>query len=226
MPTQLPTLSIETQWTNKLKDLLKVSSLAVKSSVSRQSAYFELDNLDDPSNKHASSCGSWSSLNNDVCADRCISLQPYFRPIDSTINLGCRCCQWLLWFHSYMQWYQKYYYFNSIHDRPTIIKSLLRVECGGSTWVANYCDSFSGNKLPSLCLNCLDPCSANARCLDNTYGALYTVAPCVSKKCDTTFQMSPIIRILSIQFSDIQSAPTINRVSTSALKYSIRIVTT
>ena len=93
MPTQLPTLSIETQWTNKLKDLLKVSSLAVKSSVSRQSAYFELDNLDDPSNKHASSCGSWSSLNNDVCADRCISLQPYFRPIDSTINLGCRCCQ-------------------------------------------------------------------------------------------------------------------------------------
>eukprot|EP01034_Spumella_vulgaris_P023059 gene23059-29251_t len=108
---------------------------------------------------------------------------------------------------------------DSLTDTPSI-----RV-CQNAS-AAKYC-SASIASLPSLCVDCADPCSKIAHCSvghNSTVHSPFAISPCVSRGCNTSTEFpSSAIRILTVGFKETEAAPVFKSITTTSTKTSIAV---
>ena len=92
--------------------------------------------------------------------------------------------------------------------------------CGAHSWVVRRCSSLH---VPSVCVDCADPCDASAHCNN---AQPYTVAPCVTPVCTETSSLASAIRQLVVLYEDHVPAPIVLSRSTQSTQTSLVVSTT
>eukprot|EP01038_Epipyxis_sp_PR26KG_P012970 gene12970-17391_t len=80
----------------------------------------------------------------------------------------------------------------------------ISMECSNHKWLGRFCH---GQQVPSLCVDCIDPCSVKALCLQNTS---HFVEPCRTSSCEALgITTASAIQLFSFDFKSPETAPDI-----------------
>lgn len=178
------------------------------------------------------SCSDWSAIMSDVSqyTDRSLTLQMIssFESTDLPRTAEPEDVE------SYLQ-------FRVTCSDPNVAKDVVTAlsspeagdfDCGGSRWVVKLCPGVSRRQLPSLCVDCDDPCEKTSLCHDlDSSGqptARHVISPCSPLSCvPTEDAYAPVsMSILSVTFAPLQPAPAILSMVTSSTKSAITIEAT
>eukprot|EP01034_Spumella_vulgaris_P045353 gene45353-56490_t len=187
------------QWSEKFADLQQDLQKSISADVAHQAMYSELDVVGSTPYSLAGGCSSWSSvLSGDLEPSsylyKASSLQmTVLSSLDTVPEI--RVCDDSSAASSLLA------YLNTYSSRR------LSEVCGTSTWSAKYCSTAVAS-LPSLCVDCVDPCSKIAHCSvghNSTVHSPFAMSPCVTRDCNTSTEFpSSAIRILTVGFKEIE----------------------
>jgi hypothetical protein len=193
-PTAAPSASAETQWRLALSDTLSARAAAKPSDVTYRATYLELDVAMSTPTNLLGSCAGWKSLLSGEFATSRLLYET--RSVDFTVQSSLTSppstvsC-------------------NTKSEADAILTALqaanlgtaVTTTCGDHKWVVKSCSGVS-----SVCVDCTDPCATSAHCPSSGAGA-YTIAPCVSASCTSGAPVASSLRLLAVNFKDVEPSP-------------------
>jgi hypothetical protein len=216
-PTTAPTLSEEQVWLAQQQALFvaAVRNQTVRSVVHR-SAYRELQVRSSSPTTVVGSCNAWRSMLESDLDASALAYQPVQLQLIAMETLGftvtVRCDDAVM--------------------VPSLVQALLNktaiypltLSCGASAWTVARCSSL---RVPSMCVNCSDPCAATPHCSTGTATTSpFTVSPCVQSSCPSGSSVVTAARYLDVSFAERQPAPSVLSRSVFSTKTSLEVSAT
>eukprot|EP01032_Pedospumella_encystans_P019810 gene19810-22517_t len=203
-PTAAPSLSEEALWRLELTEILATAPTVESLSVSHRSSYYELDVASaSPSTAVYGSCSDWrSSLNDDIYTSKylyqpvSIALTVQQSLSDGVSTLRCEDVSVVSQLLS------------ELTNPVSAVGGIVSYECANHTWVVSKCAAGAG--VPSLCVNCADPCSTASHCAVSTNVSStspFSISPCVNTGCAPGTSLVSGIRVLTVAYTDFVPAP-------------------
>eukprot|EP01032_Pedospumella_encystans_P009230 gene9230-10886_t len=203
-PTAAPSLSEEALWRLELAEILATAPTVETLSVSHRSSYYELNVASaSPSTAVYGSCSDWRSLLNDDIYTSKYLYQPVYIALtvqqslsDGVSTLRCEDVNVVSQLLS------------DLTNTGSVAGNIVSYECANHTWVVSKCAAGAG--VPSLCVNCADPCSTASHCAGSTSGlstSPFSISPCVNTACAPGTSLVSGIRVLSVAYTDFVPAP-------------------
>jgi hypothetical protein len=200
-PTAAPTLSPEARWRAELDTALQSMAGTQTSAATHRATYYELDVTPSAQRHVVGGCATWkSTLSGDLSSAKLlyrplyveVASQEMLSPVGALTSIRC--------------------------DNRTVVAQMLDAllkpgdlstyQCGGHAWVVAQC---AGSNEAALCVDCADPCSAEAHCCSAGAGSTspYVVAPCVTTSCSSGKSLTSALRVLNVAYKDFEPAPSI-----------------
>eukprot|EP01032_Pedospumella_encystans_P021770 gene21770-24686_t len=220
-PTAAPSLSEEALWRLELGKVVSSASLNEPAETAQRLSYYELNvAAAAPSTAVYGSCSGWRSLlNGDLSTSKYL-----YRPLSIAVTVQqslsggvstLRCdnvtvANQLL---------------SALTDTSSATGATKSFQCSDQRWVVSKCAAGAG--VPSLCVNCADPCSTASHCATSASSSSavspFTISPCVSKSCPVGSALSSGVRLLSLAYKDFEPAPSIVSQTLSSTRTSITV---
>jgi hypothetical protein len=216
-PTTAPTLSEEQLWLAHQQALFMaaVRNQTVRSVVHR-SAYRELQVRTSSLPTVVGSCNAWRSMLEGELDASALVYQPVQLQVIAMETLGTTValrCDDTATVQSLVQ-----ALLNKTATYP------LTLSCGGNAWTVAQCSSL---RVPSVCVNCSDPCATNVHCSSGTASTSpFTVSPCVQSSCPAGSSVVTAARYLDASFDERQPAPLVLSRSVLSTKTSLEVTAT
>jgi hypothetical protein len=216
-PTVTPTLSEEQVWRSELQRVIVAAAQLRTSTEVHRSVYYELDISTATPSAAVGSCSSWRSVLTADVESSLILYKPASIQLLSDAVLGTfqavRCADPAA-------------VYSIVRALVDATVSTVTINCDDHVWVVKRCGL---TKVPAICVDCSDPCAVDAHCSSGEgtgSASISTLAPCMVPQCPHDGRVATAIRLLTVSFSAIESAPRFLSLSTASTKTSLAVTAT